>query len=323
MTPNEETLKARDRCVQELGLLDTPAEERFDRVTRLCQSLFEAPFSMVSFLQGDRQWFKSAQGLMLTGTPASESFCQHTINEPDGNLVVTDPQSDERFASLPAVTHMGIQFYAGTSLEFEGERIGTLCILDTKQREFDDRSARSLEDLAQMVQTELRLQALTPIERLLTEKGVKLSTDPVTRCWDEKTTRLLLEAVCEEGRNRGDERVTIYLVETNDTEETALRATADQLRREAGNQAMLGYLENSRFLLVFLGVGPDAVEAKGARVLGTLLAHRRRATSLSGIPIGAAQGKSENESAGSLLRRAEAGLKEASSVPGGGVRIGS
>ena len=99
-----------------LHLLDTPPEERFDRLTRIAQRLFGVPIALVSLIDHDRQWFKSSQGLDARQTPRNISFCGHAILA-DGPLVVHDALLDPRFADNPLVTGpLAIRFYAGMPL---------------------------------------------------------------------------------------------------------------------------------------------------------------------------------------------------------------
>ena len=171
--------------------MDTPAEARFDRLTRLAGQLFKAPVSMVTFIEEDRQWFKSARGHMIGETPRVESFCQYTIckNEP---LIVENALADERFFDLPAVFDLGIRFYAGVPVRNpDGHAVGTLCVLDFDERSKDEIDSIGLVDLGRCVETELRLQSFQEKERELlarmSELERKASVDPVTRCWNEET----------------------------------------------------------------------------------------------------------------------------------------
>lgn len=63
-----------------LNVLDTDAEERFDRITRLARRIFSLPCCIITLVDANRQWFKSSQGLALTETSRDISFCAHTIN---------------------------------------------------------------------------------------------------------------------------------------------------------------------------------------------------------------------------------------------------
>jgi PAS domain S-box-containing protein len=139
-----------------LDILDTPAEERFDRLTRLASRLFNVPIALVSLVDANRQWFKSRQGLAVAQTDRSASFCSHAIQQ-DKVMVVEDALRDPRFVENPLVTGApGIRFYAGSPLAApDGTRVGTLCLIDRAPRTFSEEEAMALRDLAAIVANEL------------------------------------------------------------------------------------------------------------------------------------------------------------------------
>ncbi len=141
-----------------LNILDTPPEERFDRLTRLAQRILDAPIALISLVDSDRQWFKSHQGLDAAETSRSISFCGHAILG-DEVFVVPDAALDTRFADNPLVTGAPhIRFYAGQPLKANnGSRLGTLCILDIKPRQPSQADLDVLRDLAALVENELNL----------------------------------------------------------------------------------------------------------------------------------------------------------------------
>src|SRR5206468_10564709 len=143
------------------GVLDTPAEDRFDRLTRLAAAAFGVPIALVSLIDSERQWFKSRVGLDLCETPRSLAFCSHAIAL-DEMLVVEDTRLDERFADHGLVTNAPfIRFYAGQPVHsLDGQPLGTLCVIDTCARKFDAAQRRMLRDLARMVQDELNRDVL-------------------------------------------------------------------------------------------------------------------------------------------------------------------
>jgi phosphoribosyl 1,2-cyclic phosphodiesterase/DNA-binding response OmpR family regulator len=148
----EERLEA----VYKLGLLDTEAEERFDRHTRIAAAALDAPIALVTLVDRDRQWFKSHKGFDFSETPRDIGFCAHAILE-DKPLVVTDALNDDRFAENPAVIgDPRVRFYAGIPLHTsDGARVGALCIVDHKPRTLSATQLKMLQDIAKLVEEEL------------------------------------------------------------------------------------------------------------------------------------------------------------------------
>jgi len=160
-----------------LGILDTPPEERFDRITRLASALFDVPISIVSLVDVNRQWFKSCVGIDDDHTDRSVSFCAHAL-ERDDALVIEDATQDPRFAGNPFVTGVDdtIRFYAGHPLRpSAGSAVGTLCVIDRQPRRFDERDRRLLADLASMVEQELGTVDLARTSAALLESQARLS----------------------------------------------------------------------------------------------------------------------------------------------------
>ena len=145
------------QALRGLRLLDTPAEDRFDRLTRLASAVFGVPMALVSLVDRDRQWFKSRHGLSASETHRDLSFCAHAVANGQV-LVVPDTLLDARFAENPLVTGAPrIRFYAGYPLHVEkGVCVGTLCLLDTRPRELTTREHQLLRDLGQLVAQELK-----------------------------------------------------------------------------------------------------------------------------------------------------------------------
>lgn len=103
--------------LRSLHILDTPPEERFDRITRTAQRLFNVPIALISLIDAHRQWFKSCQGLPVSETPRGISFCGHAILA-DTPLIIPDALLDPRFADNPLVTgEPRIRFYAGDAAD--------------------------------------------------------------------------------------------------------------------------------------------------------------------------------------------------------------
>ena len=164
-TPEDESKRL--ETLRSLKLLDTAPEERFDRLTRLAKRLFEVPICLVSIIDANRQWFKSAQGLEAPETHRDISFCGHAILE-DKLFIIPNTLEDERFADNPLVLEdPNIRFYAGHPLKvMNGSKMGTLCIIDKEPREFSDEDYGLLKDLAAMAEQEIEAVQLASLDEL-------------------------------------------------------------------------------------------------------------------------------------------------------------
>ncbi len=150
-------------ALHESALLDTPAEESFDRLARVAAKIVGAPVALVTAVDRDRQFFKSCLGLpepwaTRRETPLSHSFCQHvvTAREP---VIVTDARKDSRFISNLAIRDLGVIAYLGVPLiTAEGQAIGTLCVIDHKPRIWAHEEIGLVTDIAAAVVTEITLR---------------------------------------------------------------------------------------------------------------------------------------------------------------------
>lgn len=158
-TPQDELTRL--QTLSSLDILDTQPEERYDRITRLAQRLFRVPMALFTLVDENRQWFKSCIGSDIRETPRDISFCGHAILE-DGIFVIPDTHRDERFADNPLVVNEPhIRFYAGCPVRAaDGSKLGTLCVLDRRPREFSTEDYQALQDLAAIVESELASVAM-------------------------------------------------------------------------------------------------------------------------------------------------------------------
>ena len=160
--PNFEEEAKRLSSLLHTNLLDTPIENRFERVTRLLQNMLNVPITVFNLVDEERQWAKSIQGANGVEIPREQSFCSHTIQ---GNriMVVNDARYDERFTDNPLVTgNPNIVFYAGCPVRApDGQKIGALCAVDRKPRQLQPREIQILRDLAGVLESELRLDEMT------------------------------------------------------------------------------------------------------------------------------------------------------------------
>jgi GAF domain-containing protein len=144
------------------GLLDTPAEEAFDRVTRIATRLFRTPVALVSLVDRDRQFFKSAIGLpepwhSRRETPLTHSFCKYAVAQ-NAPLVIPDARMDPEYRNNPAVRELQIVAYAGVPLTMAGFPLGAFCVIDDEPRAWSPDDVETLKDLADCVMREIDLR---------------------------------------------------------------------------------------------------------------------------------------------------------------------
>ena len=160
------------------GLLDAPAEDRFDRLTRLARRLVRTPVAAISLLDADRQFFLSAQGLpepwaSLREMPLSHSFCRLVV-ESELPLAVEDARRDPRVHGNPLIEAVGVIAYLGVPLALpDGCVVGALCAVDGEPRRWGAEDVQALTDLAGAVMAEfaagLRLRELNDTSAALRE----------------------------------------------------------------------------------------------------------------------------------------------------------
>lgn len=143
------------------GLVDTPPESAFDRLTWLASQVTDCPMAMVSLLTARRQWFKSRIGIEISETTRDWAFCSYAALQA-GVFLVEDAQLDPRFKSNPLVTgEPYIRFYAGFPLHNrEGYPVGTLCVLDHEPRKLRDREVRALRELSVLASEEIQRRTI-------------------------------------------------------------------------------------------------------------------------------------------------------------------
>ncbi|GGA09894.1 histidine kinase dimerization/phosphoacceptor domain -containing protein [Neptunicoccus cionae] len=154
-------------------MLDTEAEVDFNDIAELASNICDVPVSLISLVDGDRQWFKARVGFAPEETPLDQSVCAHAILE-EGFLEVEDMSADPRTLDNPL--HTGdprVNFYAGANLVApNGMPIGTLCVLDTKPRKLTEFQRQALRTLSKQVVTQLELR-----KKLRTEAALRSEMD--------------------------------------------------------------------------------------------------------------------------------------------------
>ncbi len=184
-------------ALRDMQILDTPTEERFNRITRLVCNSLDVPICAISCIDLNRQWFKSIQGLEIVQTNRDISFCQHTILQ-DEVIVVPDARFDDRFANNPLVTSdPSIVFYAGAPIYARANLpVATLCVIDTQPRHFDPESCEMLRDFARIVEREMHAARRNPIEEAIVhqvgDSWRATMIDPLTRLWNHEGIGIII-----------------------------------------------------------------------------------------------------------------------------------
>jgi sigma-B regulation protein RsbU (phosphoserine phosphatase) len=162
--------------LQSLAILDTPSEERFNRIVRLATAMFDVPIAYIAMVDADRQWFKAKCGLTSDETGRDVSFCGHAILG-DGPLIIPDAREDDRFADNPLVVgEPFVRFYAGHPLAGrDGKNVGTLCLVDRKPRTLTLRETNMLRNLAEVAEREIGLVDVIRTQQELLEARAELA----------------------------------------------------------------------------------------------------------------------------------------------------
>lgn len=169
---------ARIAALRRLTLLDSPTEPAFDRLTRLASKILQAPVALVSLVDAERQFFKSAVGLpepwaSARETPLSHSFCQYAVAT-GAPFIVTDARAHPLVADNLAVPDLGAVAYAGIPLTTtDGHALGSFCVIDTEPRDWTEEDVATLQDLAAMALTEIELRRTLITERREAEEAIR------------------------------------------------------------------------------------------------------------------------------------------------------
>lgn len=262
--------------LKSLRILDTAAEERFDRYTRLVADLYDFPIVLITLVDKDRQWFKSSCGLDFRQTRRELSFCAHAIHE-NGVFVVPDARHDTRFARNSLVTgYPYIRFYAGATVRGpRGHALGTLCVIDTQPRHFDDDKCRQLNQFAALVEREIALTS--ELANLRTSLEFRARYDPLTHLPNSQLLREKIDAMIA-AADSGTTPFAVVLFNVGGVRyinqafgksagDDLLREVASRLERNMPAGGFAGRLGGDEFLVVLPshgsgGSGPETDVAR-------------------------------------------------------------
>ena len=272
-------------AIERLAVLYTPAEECFDRVTRLAARLFAAPISVFALLGERGVWFKSRIGTELSEVPRDDGFTT-TATRSAGPLVVADALADPRFARCGLVVNAPYsRFYAGIAIRSpDGSKIGALGVIDTEPRHVSDSEIVYLRDLAAIIEDELhrRMLALTQGDmiRELGEARRRSMVDPLTSVWNRAGLDTILTRELEASAMRGSP-LSLAMVDldhfksVNDkyghaVGDTVLAEVARRLRVAARPVDSVARFGGEEFVVILPGCGANDVRTVAERLRSRL-----------------------------------------------------
>jgi len=233
---------ARLAALEALGIVHTPAEQRFDQFTAMAQAHFVVPIALFSLITDRSQWFKSSLGVLEKEYSRAFSLCARTIRGHD-TLVVEDCREHDDYADNPLVTGPpGIRFYAAHPVSFRGNNIGTLSIIDRIPRSFSDADRETLRNLARWIENELNLRQLDTEQAALVDaldaSRRSLLIDSTTGVWNRSGMDRLLAS--EMVRARGNrETVAAMMLGLDDFPRVSVghgQDAANAVRREVARR---------------------------------------------------------------------------------------
>ena len=269
----------------------TPIEERFERITRLARRALNVPVAAVTFVNIEKQWFKSVAGWMVTELPHEKSFCPFTL-ETGGLTVIEDAREDERTRDHPlVVSSPRFGFYAGFPLRDEtNSAVGTFCIFDRNPRSFSMSDRETFLDFATLTQREILSEQLRGVHTAITTKlgsaRREAMMDPLTRLWNRRGASMLINSTLKDAdRNKHSIALAVLDLDNfkrvNDTYghqigDEVLRKTAARLIRNIRGGDIICRTGGDEFLLLMTDADGPTAAAVAERV--------RRSVTFSPVP---------------------------------------
>ena len=153
--------KQRLKSLKDLNIIDSLPEDNYDNITKLASFICDTPIALISFIGEDYQYFKSKVGADLKANKRELSFCGHAILEPDTLFEVSNSAIDDRFKDNPfaIADNNAVRFYAGVPIKDKGGMaLGTLCVIDSKEKHLNEDQKFALKALAEQVESLLELR---------------------------------------------------------------------------------------------------------------------------------------------------------------------
>lgn len=308
-------------AVQKTRMIGTPAEERFDKITRLARRLFDVPMAAIDLVGEKVAWIKSAQGFGAVTALRKDSYCHYTVLEDKVCLVASDARNDPRFFDNEFSSHW--VFYAGAPLSFEGQNVGVLCIGDNKPRNLSQEDRDGLFDLAAMAEQELSICALSEAQIRLSQRNEELEKksriDPLTRGWSREA---IFEIAKEELLNTRENLSTAIMMididhfkTINDTYghpagDEVLKIVSERIRNVIRTMDAVGRYGGDELLTVLTNVNKNEIARIGNNICKEIsnspiiyYNHQIKTTCSIGYAL-----QEKHDSIDSLIKRADLAL---------------
>jgi diguanylate cyclase (GGDEF)-like protein len=258
----------RSAALKASSCLFLPADERFDRVTRIACRALAVPMSRISILERESEWFNSTHTLSVQSSKSWVSFCSWVVAS-KSPLVVADALEDARFKSNVLVLgDPKIRAYAGWPLELgPGLVAGTLCVIDHKSRQFSQDDLNCLRDIAKLLESNLKSASLSQIQASLQAEVSSVERramhDPVTGLWNKQGVIFVLDRMIQSS-SKHQQPVAMFLVQFDGLTDinrryglamgdAALSGWANMLRTTLPRDVEIGTLGGARFVVMLGG----------------------------------------------------------------------
>ena len=311
LSPDAEE-SARLAALRSYCMLDTGREARFDDLTRLVATICEAPVSLISFVDTNRLFFKSAHGLGVREVPYPDFFCGHAIHQRE-LFEVPDALLDTRFANHPLVSDApSVRSYAGMPLVTPQDfALGTLCVVDFVPRKLQPKQIETLRILSRQVMSQLEL-------------NLQVMRDPLTGLYNRRQLEETLHREILRARRIGSvvgvmaididhfKRVNDTL--GHDAGDAALRGIAKELAFCVRAEDVACRAGGEEFVVILPGTGEEALRQRAEAVRRQIeQAHisTGEGTLHLTVSIGLAAFPAHGDSEAMLLRTADAALYKA------------
>jgi diguanylate cyclase (GGDEF)-like protein len=312
-------------AVQKVRLLGTPAEERFDKITRLARRMFGVSMSIIDIVGEKMAWLKSIQGYDNLDVLRRFSYCHYTVLK-DEICLIRDARLDPRVKDSPFAS--AFVFYAGVPLQFDGQNVGVLCIADGTPRDMSEDELEALRDLAGLAEHELQVAALSEAQINLTiahdELEMKSRVDLLTRVWNREAIVEIAARELEQGRSVGKPTGLVMLdidhfKSINDAYghlggDEVLRNIGSRLRAAVRPNDAIGRYGGEEFIVVLPHTGQDGALVAAERIRAQIA---RAPILVDGVQIfvtcsgGCTSSLDGRHTVDALVRAADAGLYRA------------